>query len=409
MEKIYFDDIYERIQDAYSNLFLLAIKKKENLKAIVDSVTDEMNKYLNNIESFVPNGIEGMMFISAVAQKLGCSFFDVLYLTDKDKERIIRQIIDEFDISRISEHAFNERNKYFVYYTSIDNMDGEDIGYELEFECREQSCCIVAEMFEGFYPVFMPDFIYDSVVIWEGDSKDIRQFMLETLVQLGLTIIEDQIDGNEESRIDCKNFFIHSDINNCNHEYIKVMATVPIYKSGKVEAISFEASYCAECGVYYISEDVFHNKILKEGRLLWPVVSINEYNKLKANEWNTSDLRMQSILYILGYNVNGKNNISDDERQTILKYAIELGFVSRRKVIYYLQTFIKKAYPRMGMKKAIEKWKTDLKWVVNCNGDDIIYAVKRIITDLDDQDSLGTNDNGYMSIPDGIYGDLPFK
>lgn len=39
----------------------------------------------------------------------------------------------------------------------------------------------------------------------------------------------------------------------CGHEFIKVMATVPIYLNWKVNNITFEADYCAECDVYYIS------------------------------------------------------------------------------------------------------------------------------------------------------------
>ena len=105
---------------------------------------------------------------------------------------------------------------------------------------------------------------------------------------------------------------------------------------------------------------------------------------------------------MLGYNVDSRVNLSENERRIILKYAIGLGFISKKLTIFYLQTFIKKASPKYNMKEAIRKWKSDLQWVMNYDGKDIIYGVKRIITD-------SKNEGGFMTIPEGIEGDLPFK
>ena len=55
------------------------------------------------------------------------------------------------------------------------------------------------------------------------------------------------------------------------------------------------------------------------------------------------------------------------------------------------------------MEEPVEKWKKDLQWVYGFNKKgDIIYGVKRIInkkyTELE-----------FMSIPEGIVNDIPFK
>ena len=89
MGELYFDDITEMISNAYNNLFLIAIKKKVNLRDIVESAAVEVENHIENVDGFVPNGMDGLLFFSAVAQMMDCSLFDILYLSDKEKEYLL--------------------------------------------------------------------------------------------------------------------------------------------------------------------------------------------------------------------------------------------------------------------------------------------------------------------------------
>lgn len=402
MEDLYFDDIVERINTAYINLFLLAIKKKEDLRIIVDDVVTEIDNYFDNTKGFIPDGMDGLLFFSAVAQAMDSSLFDILYLSEKEKERIIQNIIDEIDIDNVHYYALDEENS-FTYNYFVYGDDEYAAYYNLTFECDDDGCRIRTGIFSLPDKIgFDTDLMYDSAVIWEGNKGEICRFIVEMIEDL-----EDKHRNNDktkETKIEYKDFFVHSYSKKCDHEYIKVTATVPIYSHGEETTITFDADYCAECGIYYISEYEYQNHILPVGRLLCPVMSSYEYSKYNNNLMNNEEQRTQSILNMFGYNVNSKDNLRDQHRITILRYIIESGIVSQKTVIFYLQLFIKRSYPKTGMEKAISKWKKDLQWAMNYkkNGN-IIYGVRRII--------LGNyNQNGgFMTIPEGIEGDLPFK
>ena len=408
MGELYLDEIEETISNAYNNLFLIAIKKKANLRNVVETAAAEIENHIENIDGFVPDGMDGLMFFLAVAQMLDCSLFDILYLSGKEKERILNQVIDEIDVSVVHEYEYTEENIYFVYDFIFDDSDGKEVDYELTFRYDDDCCRITGRMYGDNRFGFSTDYMYDILELWKGTEGEICRFILATVQDLGENEdeetkkkVDDDFEEDEETPIDYKDFFIHSFRKDCNHNYIKVMAMVPIYANWKVDTISFEAEYCAECGVYYISEYTYQNKILPTGHLLCQVLSMEEYADYKKQVENGVELKPQSILNLIGYNVNSKENLSDHERITILRYAIEAGVITKRKTINYLQWFIKTHGAKKGMELPVSKWKKDLQWVLNFDKKgDIIYGVKRIIKNTYDD---------FMSIPDGIENDLPFK
>ena len=405
MGELYFDDITEMISNAYNNLFLIAIKKKVNLRDIVESAAAEVENHFENIDGFVPNGMDGLLFFSAVAQMMDCSLFDILYLSEKEKERILTRVIDEIDVSEINEYDCTSDNMYFVYDYLFDDQEGKEVDFELTFRYEEDNYRITGSVCGDERFGFSTDYMYDVLELWEGTTGELGRFIVETIEDLSEEEEEETEDRYEskevaESPIDYKDFFIHSYRKNCGHNYIKVMATVPIYANWKATTITFEADYCAECGVYYIPESVYRNKILPVGRLLCQVMSQEEYADYKKQKNSNFDLKPQSILNMLGYTVNAKDNLSDHQRHTILRYAIESGIISKKMTIIYLQGFIKRIGAKDNMEDSVEKWKNDLQWVLKFEKKgDIIFGVKRIITDQ----------YNWFEIPEEIKNELPFK
>ena len=388
MNDLYFDDVSEKIQNAYSNIFLLALKKRIDLKEIINCADVVINEYIDSFDDFIPDGIGGMLFFSCVAQMMDYSVFDIINVSQKEKERILETVIDNITITNISEYDLSDGNCYFVYNYYVDSKDRE-IDYELTFLRNDQSFSIFIRLFADNEYGFPSDYIYDSVLLWESNQGRIYQLINAIIEQL--ESIEDEKsdinvreDISDEFVIDYKDFFIHSRRSFCDHETIKVIATVPIYSDFKVDTISFEAEYCSECGTYYISEHTYRNIILPKGRLLCQVLSLEEYKEYK-NQVNTFDeLKPQSILNMLGYNVNSKENLSDHERQTILRYALESGLISKMYAITYLKGVIKRASGRNSFDTSISKWKRDLQWVYSFDKKgDIIYGVRRIIGNVD--------------------------
>ena len=373
MEELYFDEIKSRINSAYKNLFLLAVKKKINLGPIVDTVAEEIEKYKESIDGFLPEGIDGLLFVTGVAQMLGYSLFDVLYMSQKDRERILLQVFEEITVSNLID--FSEFHFIYAYYLDENNDDFYEFVFEVGNDYTNYD--IELTLFTDWDYGFSSDLIYDRVIAWEGSEGEIRDFIDETIYE-AMKSLKD----NKEEKIDYKDFFIYSSERACGHDLIKVIATVPIYSKGKVTTIQIDADYCAECGVYYISYNDYLYRILPQGRLLCQVLSIEEYLDYKRQMKNYGELKPQSILNMIGYNVNAKDNLSENERRTILRYAIESGVITKKLTIFYLQTFIKKGNAKKGLEMAVKKWKSDLQWVYDFDKKgDIVYGVRKIITD----------------------------
>ncbi len=413
METLYFEEIADRIQGVYTNLFLLAAKKQLNLKLIAGMAVGKVTEYVCSSDKPVSTGMNGLLFLSAVAQMMDCSLFDLLYMSDKEKERILWQMIDEVDIDELYDYDIAEGVSYFTYDFTFDDEYGLEVDYELSFFNVDDECWIIVKFFFLKEEGFNNDYLQDSVILWEGTEGDIYDFIVETIEDLEEEDDDDDddeddddeddddeddddeddddeddddedddYDEDDDSLSDFKDFFMHAARKECSHKYIKVMATVPIYANQKVTSITFAAEYCAECGVYYIPESVYQTQIKPKGRLLCQVMSVDEYRSYKKMRGNDIDLNPQSILNMVGYNVNSKENLSDHQRQTILRYAIESGVITKKKTISYLEWFIKNNGANRGMENAVRKWKKDLQWVIEYNGKgDIIVGVRRVIVE----------------------------
>ena len=70
-----------------------------------------------------------------------------------------------------------------------------------------------------------------------------------------------------------------------------------------------------------------------------------------------------SVLRLYGYNVGKEDNLSDDERQNLLKILIEHEYVKKPEVIKYLEMFIKMNHGRLEMTDSVSKWTADLAYV----------------------------------------------
>ena len=212
---------------------------------------------------------------------------------------------------------------------------------------------------------------------------------------------QDEVDDDIiEEELDYKDFFIHSDEQYCNHRCRPIIAMVHQYYRGNVRLISFNANYCPICGVYYITENTFY-RITREGRVLCQLLSREEYKEYKKQE-EYGELKPQSVLNMIGYNVNAKSDLSEDTRRTVLKYAIDEGVVTKKRVISYLEYFIRLNRNVRNNKNAVEKWADDLDWVqrYSSNGKRIV-GVRKMIRE--------NNFDAFMAIPEGIENDLPFK
>ena len=70
-----------------------------------------------------------------------------------------------------------------------------------------------------------------------------------------------------------------------------------------------------------------------------------------------------SILRLYGYNVGKEDNLSDEERQNLLKILVENEYVKKPEIIKYLEMFIRMNQGRPEMVDSVSKWSTDLAYI----------------------------------------------
>lgn len=222
---------------------------------------------------------------------------------------------------------------------------------------------------------------------WEGNtpgrgitltSEDLEELFNVIGDELDLFEVDEEDGGHElpylnssptdlfdakpkQEEIDYRNFFIHGD-GKCtkpdHNDQEKVIALLQVLKSDMtIEDVEIKATFCPKCYAYYISENDYL-AVSRKGRLLCQLMSDEEY-KIYKRDMEFGDLKPQSILNMIGYTVNSKDNYPDKYRQQILSFAIDSKIISKKDAIGYLSFFIKLNEGHPNFSEAISKWHRD--------------------------------------------------
>ncbi len=168
-------------------------------------------------------------------------------------------------------------------------------------------------------------------------------------------------DSDDRYDIDYRNFFVYGN-GRCNipgHvDQEKVIAVLQILKKNyQIEDVEVNAMYCPDCNAYYISR-YNYDRLKEKGRILCQLVSQEDYlNNIRNRRYD--DLRQESILHMMGYTVNAKDDLSDSYRQELLTFIIESGVITKKAAINHLDFLIRTNESRVQNKKAVEKWNRD--------------------------------------------------
>ena len=112
--------------------------------------------------------------------------------------------------------------------------------------------------------------------------------------------------------------------------------------------------FCGRCQKYYI-DPIMLKCIKAKGVPLVTIVSnVEEFNNLQE----------ESPLYLMGYNVSQQSGLTSDQRRYILRYIYENGYMSKERIISYLNWFISR---HSGGEIAEGKWQSDIDYLENIN------------------------------------------
>lgn len=179
--------------------------------------------------------------------------------------------------------------------------------------------------------------------------------------------LENEIFKNKvEQTIDFTTFVVKGNVSNCakNHNVEPIHAIINILSPvGTIYEEKIIAGFCKDCNVYFIHENDYQY-LREQGVLLCQMVSVMDYRNKGHHIFNNMELKAESLLHQCGYNVNSSENLTNVQRQEILKRVIDNNLYSVNGIINFLDWLIKRNEKnKKNMVNAVEKWKADRKFV----------------------------------------------
>lgn len=177
-----------------------------------------------------------------------------------------------------------------------------------------------------------------------------------------------------------KDFLTRTRLNYCSsgeHKLEDIVGNVKVLNSvGEIENISFPAAYCDTCKKYYVLESEYR-KLKLRGRIICKIVEHTYWNDPKNR--NGFNLNKESLLHIMGYNVNAQEDLSQMQRQKILEIIIKEGILTKAEVCSHLDYLINRSIGRVYLMEASNKWKADRDYITSYDKNSKSVEVNSIV------------------------------
>lgn len=143
-----------------------------------------------------------------------------------------------------------------------------------------------------------------------------------------------------------------------NHKLTDICCCVRILKEDGEESVEkIPGGYCKECDKYFILEEDY-KQLKQKGLLLCKVVEA-DYWVTQGKEMDYSQLKTESLLHMMGYNVNVVENLTVQQRQGLLKFIVDEGILTVAEIRSRLRWLINRGSKTPRMWKAVLKWNAD--------------------------------------------------
>jgi hypothetical protein len=138
-----------------------------------------------------------------------------------------------------------------------------------------------------------------------------------------------------------------------------------------------KAAYCSTCSKYIIL-NADYESLKYFGVLLCKQQSFEKIIESESNESRYRDWNDASELRLLGYTVNAKDNLLDEQRHVILCTAIESGIYKVESLRSFLLLLIKSKEDKWNYSGAVSKWKRDVEFISNLEDNFRTVGVKSL-------------------------------
>ena len=206
---------------------------------------------------------------------------------------------------------------------------------------------------------------YQILEIEGIDDRYIKNAIKKETVVAANAVLRGEIEETEIKDISPKNFITRVNVYGCvneKHKLIDIRCRVKILnRNGKVEDHIVPGAYCETCEKYFLLENEFQRLKLK-GILVCKVVE-QDYWLTVGNQKGYMNLNKESLLHILGYNVNAQMDLSKMQRWGLLEVIVDEGIMTVTEIQSHLQWLIKRSGSNRNFEDARFKWEMDYKHI----------------------------------------------
>lgn len=158
-----------------------------------------------------------------------------------------------------------------------------------------------------------------------------------------------------------KEFITRVNVFHCTneeHKLVDIRCRINVLlPSGKTETCIIPGACCETCDKYFILDADFQ-QVRQKGILLCKVVEYDFWTSQGAKDsfWG---LNKESLLHIMGYNVNVQSDLSQAQRWRLLELIVDEGIMTVTEIRSHLQWLIKKNRNNRNFVDACKKWEQD--------------------------------------------------
>ena len=144
-----------------------------------------------------------------------------------------------------------------------------------------------------------------------------------------------------------------------NHNIVDIMCQIKVSRrDGEVSKVLVPGAFCEKCNRYYLLE-VEYERLKHQGIPLCRIVEYDFWTA--ANQREFSGLNKESILHMMGYNVNSQENLTTKQRWTILETIADAKILSITEIRSHLEWLIRRSNNKDNFENARAKWECDSK------------------------------------------------
>lgn len=213
-----------------------------------------------------------------------------------------------------------------------------------------------------------------------GD-KYIRNAIKKETIAAANAVLKPETEAAKIKDISPKSFITRVNVYRCvneKHTLADIQCRIKVMtRTGKVEEHIVPGAYCETCDKYFLLENEFQ-KLRQKGILVCKVVE-KDYWLSSENQNGYKGFNKESLLHILGYNVNAQVDLSKMQRWGLLEVIVDEKIMTVTEIQSHLQWLIKRSSNNRNFEDARFKWEMDYEHISNYKSSDkVVIDVKDI-------------------------------